>query len=137
MVRNADKTDSLKVSEGKNHYHDPRATKFGVFMRKYHLDELPQLFQAVAGQMSLVGNRPVLPQYAEHLSKKWSKERFRSWINDYGKGKKGVTGIYQVFGPERRHDESRFHMDMMYTRRASLGLDIYILWKTIRRVAGV
>jgi lipopolysaccharide/colanic/teichoic acid biosynthesis glycosyltransferase len=137
MVRHAERHDSLAVSEGKNHYDDPRATRLGSFMRRYHLDELPQIFQVVLGQMTLVGNRPILPKYAEHLSKRWSKERFQKWICDYGKGRKGITGIYQVFGPQKRHDESRFHMDTLYTRCASLGLDLYILWRTLRREIGV
>ncbi len=134
MVDGAHKQDSIKVSEGKLAHEDPRVTKFGAFMRRSHLDELPQVFQAVIGQMSLVGNRPILPQYADHLSKAWSRKRYRKWITDYGKGKKGVTGLYQVFGPQKRHDQSRFGHDMFYTRNASLGLDLYILWKTIGRV---
>ncbi len=134
MIKHADKHDSVAVSEGKNHHEDPRSTKFGSFMRKYHLDELPQLFQVVLGQMSAVGNRPILPKYAEHLENRWSKERFQSWINDYGKGKKGLTGVYQVFGPEKRHDESRYHMDMFYTKHASLGFDLYLLWRTVKKV---
>lgn len=134
MVDGAHKQDSIAVSEGKPAHQDPRVTKFGAFMRRSHLDELPQVFQAVIGQMSLVGNRPILPQYADHLSKVWSKRRYQKWICDYGKGRKGVTGLYQVFGPEKRHDQSRFSHDMFYTRNASLGLDLYILWKTIGRV---
>lgn len=136
MIKHADHPDSWTIAEGRNHYEDPRSTKFGRFMRKYHLDELPQVFQVVRGEMSTVGNRPILPSYKELLLARWSKGRFISWISNYGKGKKGITGVYQVFGPEKRHDQSRYHMDMFYTSHASLGFDLYILWRTVKRVIG-
>lgn len=134
MIKHAEKMDSVAISEGKNHYEDPRSTNVGVFLRKFHLDELTQVFQILLDQMSVVGNRPILPKYAEHLANRWSEARYRDWIGNYGKGKPGLTGAYQVFGPDKRHDEKRYHWDMFYTRNASLGFDLYILWKTVGRV---
>jgi lipopolysaccharide/colanic/teichoic acid biosynthesis glycosyltransferase len=125
--------ESTPDTDGRNHFEHPRATKFGLFLRRFHLDELPQLFQVLWGTLSMVGNRPVLPKYSEYLSKIWSKKRFDSWITNYGKSKSGVTGVYQVFGPKIRNEKSRYHMDMFHTGHASLGFDLYILWRTIRR----
>lgn len=137
MTEQADHNDSVKISEGRSRHEDPRATKVGAFMRKYHLDEPPQILQAAAGELSLVGQRAILEVYKEHLQEEWSPERFESWMANYGIGKKGITGVYQVFGPEKRHDKSRYHMDLFYTKHASLGFDIYLLYKTFRKIVGV
>lgn len=104
---------------------DPRVTKVGRLIRKYSLDELPQLFNMLKGDMSLVGNRP-LPLYeAELLTQDDSIERFIAPA--------GLTGLWQV---EKRGNsgklsaEERKQLDIYYAREHSLWLDIQIIFRT-------
>jgi lipopolysaccharide/colanic/teichoic acid biosynthesis glycosyltransferase len=105
---------------------DPRVTKVGRFIRKYSIDELPQLFNILKGDMSVVGNRP-LPLYeAEKLTIDSSIDRFVAPA--------GLTGLWQV---EKRGDsgkmsaEERKQLDIQYAQTYSLGLDLKILFRTI------
>ncbi|RYE56045.1 MAG: sugar transferase, partial [Sphingobacteriales bacterium] len=104
---------------------DPRITKFGQFIRKYSIDELPQLFNVLRGDMSLVGNRP-LPLYeAEMLtSNEWSM-RFL--------GPAGLTGLWQVTrrGNTIMSERERKKLDNFYAQNHSFWLDIKILLKTL------
>ncbi|MDM1046653.1 sugar transferase [Sphingobacterium hotanense] len=104
---------------------DPRVTKVGRVLRKYSLDELPQLFNVLIGDMSIVGNRP-LPLYeAEMLTTDDSVERFMAPA--------GITGLWQV---EKRGDngklsnKERIALDIHYARHYSFPLDLKILFKT-------
>jgi len=104
---------------------DPRVTKVGRVIRKYSLDELPQLFNVLKGDMSIVGNRP-LPLYeAEVLTTDEGVERFMAPA--------GITGLWQV---EKRgdngsmSDEERIRLDVTYARNYNLKMDINILFKT-------
>lgn len=104
---------------------DPRVTKVGRIIRKYSLDELPQLFNVLKGDMSIVGNRP-LPLYeAEVLTTDDSVERFMAPA--------GITGLWQV---EKRgdngsmSDEERIRLDISYAQGYSMWMDIKILFKT-------
>lgn len=104
---------------------DPRVTKVGRILRKYSLDELPQLFNALKGDMSIVGNRP-LPLYeAEMLTTDESVERFMAPA--------GITGLWQV---EKRgdngsmSDQERINLDIDYAKNYSMWMDIKILFKT-------
>lgn len=105
---------------------DPRVTKVGRVLRKYSLDELPQLINILKGDMSVVGNRP-LPLYeAERLTNDDSIERFMAPA--------GLTGLWQV---EKRGDsgklsaKERKELDLKYGREFSFGLDMKILFKTL------
>jgi exopolysaccharide biosynthesis polyprenyl glycosylphosphotransferase len=101
---------------------DPRVTKVGRFLRKTSLDELPQLFNVLSGEMSLVGPRPALPEEASRYAE---SQRGRLRV------KPGVTGLWQVNG---RHDlafEDYVRYDLFYVENWSLTMDLYILAKTI------
>jgi exopolysaccharide biosynthesis polyprenyl glycosylphosphotransferase len=101
---------------------DPRITKVGARLRKWSLDELPQLFNVLLGDMSLVGPRPPLPdeaaRYADHV-------RRRLVV------KPGVTGLWQVSGRSDLSWDESVRLDLRYVENWSLALDLQILWKTI------
>ena len=105
---------------------DPRITRIGYFIRKYKLDELPQLFNVLKGDMSLVGTRPPtvdeFKQYESHQKRRLS-------------AKPGITGLWQVSGRNEITDfEDVVKLDVQYIDNWSLGLDIKIILKTIKVV---
>ena len=100
---------------------DNRITPVGRWIRRWSLDELPQLFNVVLGDMTLVGPRPSIPyEVAEYPS--WYLQRFSV--------KPGLTGLWQVSGRSERTYEEMVRLDIEYTERRSLGLDLSILFKT-------
>lgn len=105
--------------------YDPRVTKVGKFIRKYSLDELPQLFNVLQGKMSLVGPRPYLLDELE------GKDLF---IETITKTKPGITGLWQISGRSELLFEERLALDEHYIRNWSLWLDIIILLKSIKVV---
>jgi len=104
---------------------DPRVTKVGRFLRRFSLDELPQLWNALKGDMSLIGPRPPLPseveQYDEHEHRRFLM-------------KPGLTGLWQVSGRSNLSWDETVRLDLYYVDNWSLMGDIVILWKTIRAV---
>ena len=105
---------------------DPRKTKFGSFMRKFSIDELPQMFNVLAGQMSLIGPRPELPFHVNHFKDEIPLYLVRQQVRP------GITGWAQVNG--LRGDtsiEERVKYDIWYIENWSLSLDIKIVWKTV------
>jgi lipopolysaccharide/colanic/teichoic acid biosynthesis glycosyltransferase len=102
--------------------HDARITRIGGVMRKLSIDELPQLFNVLRGDMSLVGPRPALPWEAE-LFPDWSKARFHV--------PPGITGLWQVSGRNRLTMLEGLQLDLEYVQRRSIWLDVRILARTV------
>lgn len=102
---------------------DPRVTRLGKFLRKTSIDELPQLFNVLFGQMSLVGPRIIhpseLPRYGE-----WAKKRISV--------KPGITGLWQISGRQHISYSERVLLDMQYIDHRSLLIDLTILVKTLK-----
>jgi len=100
---------------------DPRVTRTGVWLRRWSLDELPQLFNVLMGSMSLVGPRPALPseaaKYGDHM-------RRRLVV------KPGITGLWQVNGRSDLPWDEAVRLDLRYVENWSFALDLQILWKT-------
>lgn len=104
---------------------DPRITKVGKFLRRYSLDELPQLINVLQGEMSLVGPRPLPLRDVE----RFSKEHFlRHEVLP------GITGLWQVKGRSNVDSDDVFYWDIMYILQWSLALDLNILFQTVRAV---
>jgi exopolysaccharide biosynthesis polyprenyl glycosylphosphotransferase len=105
---------------------DPRITAVGSWLRRWSLDELPQLFNVVAGEMSLVGPRPALPEetnrYHDHMRRRLAV-------------KPGITGLWQVNGRSDLPWEEAIRLDLRYVENWSLMLDLQILWKTWAAIA--
>lgn len=108
-------------------HRDPRITWAGKFLRKTSLDELPQLFNVLRGDMSLVGPRPVLP---------FEVELFPDWAGDRFEVKPGVTGLWQVSGRNQLTLTEGLRYDLEYVANQSLRLDLMIMLKTIPAVVG-
>lgn len=105
---------------------DPRVTRVGRFLRKTSLDELPQLWNVLAGQMSLVGPRPPLPyEFASYSA--WHRRRLFE-------ARPGVTGLWQVSGRSRTKFDEMVRLDLRYAKSWSLALDLRILLRTPRAV---
>lgn len=105
---------------------DPRVTKIGKFIRKTSIDELPQLFNVLIGDMSLVGPRPPLAYEAE---------KYKSWhLNRILEMKPGITGLWQVEGRSRTDFNESVRLDLKYLHTWSLFLDMKILIKTVKEV---
>lgn len=104
---------------------DPRITKLGAFLRKTSLDELPQLWNVIKGDMSLVGPRPIVQEEIDKYDK-----NFR----EYSMVLPGITGMWQASGRSDTTYEERVAMDTWYVRNWSIWIDIMYLFKTIKAV---
>lgn len=101
---------------------DPRVTVVGRVLRRYSLDELPQLFNVLRGDMSMVGPRPIV---------KDEIVRYGENFLDYCSVKPGLSGLWQVSGKNSLSYEERVRLDTLYARSRSVWKDIVILWRTI------
>lgn len=104
---------------------DQRVTKIGKFLRTWSLDELPQLFSVLRGEMSLVGPRPSIP---------YEVENYRPWHLQRLKAPPGITGLWQVHGRSRTTFDEMVQMDLEYITNWSLSLDFKILLQTFKAV---
>ena len=129
MVPNADRMKTGLANEGHGLLFkmrtDPRVTRVGAVLRRYSLDELPQLFNVLRGSMSLVGPRPPLPEESERYA---PDVRRRLLV------KPGMTGLWQVSGRSDLPWEESVRLDLRYVEDWSLTLDAVIMWKTVRAV---
>jgi exopolysaccharide production protein ExoY len=135
MVPNADKVlrdllrqdPELQREWNRDHKlrNDPRVTTLGRFLRRTSLDELPQLWNVLKGDMSLVGPRPVVRD-------EW--QRYGRHLDTYLAAKPGVTGLWQVMGRNDSCYRRRVALDSYYVRKRSLLLDIFILLRTVKVV---
>ena len=105
---------------------DPRVTRFGRFIRRTSLDELPQFWNILKGEMSLVGPRPCTPDQRRRYGHHW---------HIYCAIKPGLTGLWQVNGRNKLTYHERVEMDVRYARQWSLWLDVKIIAKTFWVVA--
>jgi exopolysaccharide biosynthesis polyprenyl glycosylphosphotransferase len=103
------------------HANDPRITRVGTLLRRTSLDELPQLFNVLKGEMSLVGPRPELP---------WLVERYEAWQRKRFAVPPGMTGWWQVSGRSDRMMHLHTEDDLYYIQNYSPLLDLQIIWKT-------
>lgn len=101
---------------------DPRVTRVGALLRRYSLDELPQLLNVLRGEMSLIGPRMITMQ---------ELVRFGKWQYNLATVKPGLTGLWQVSGRSDLSYEDRVRLDMHYIRNHSIWLDLHILFRTI------
>jgi lipopolysaccharide/colanic/teichoic acid biosynthesis glycosyltransferase len=107
---------------------DPRVTKLGKFLRNSSIDELPQLFNILLGDMSFVGNRPLPPYEAEKLTATGYARRFAAPA--------GLTGLWQVTkrGKSKVSDLERIQLDVLYAKKYSFKTDLIIMIKTVKAV---
>ena len=132
MVSNADhvlqdylnNTPDLKAEWEATHKlkNDPRVTRVGKFLRKLSLDELPQVWNVLLGEMSVVGPRPIVEAETVY---------YRHVLNIYKLVRPGITGLWQVSGRNDTGYEQRVRYDEYYIRNWSVWLDIYILLRTV------
>jgi exopolysaccharide biosynthesis polyprenyl glycosylphosphotransferase len=105
---------------------DPRITRIGAKLRRWSLDELPQLINVLLGQMSLVGPRPALPEEAA---------KYGDYVRRRLAVRPGITGLWQIHGRSDLPWEEAVRLDLRYVETWSLALDLLILWKTWPAVA--
>jgi Undecaprenyl-phosphate galactose phosphotransferase WbaP len=127
LQRHLDKNPQLRLEWEQNQKlrHDPRVTCIGKLLRKTSLDELPQLWNVLRGEMSLVGPRPIVENEIPRYGGKFAL---------YHKVKPGITGLWQVSGRSDTGYEERVRLDAYYVRNWSVWLDIYVLARTFEAV---
>ncbi|HSL69441.1 MAG TPA: sugar transferase, partial [Longimicrobiales bacterium] len=127
MVRDAETLKAKYAHLSVLHYpdfkilDDPRVTRVGRFLRRTSLDELPQIFNVLRGEMSLVGPRPT----------SFAAETYRLWHTTRLDVKPGLTGLWQVCGRNELEFDDRLRLDIAYVRHRCLALDLVILARTV------
>jgi lipopolysaccharide/colanic/teichoic acid biosynthesis glycosyltransferase len=105
-------------------FEDKRVTRIGKLLRKTHLDELPQFFNVILGEMSLIGPRPDVPAQEFDYNGKYWRARHRV--------KPGITGFSQLYASQTH--QSRLARDLIYIKKSSVCFDIYIIVMTVRKI---
>ena len=121
MVKDAEKMSGPRLAGEK----DPRVTPIGRFLRRYRLDELPQLYNILRGDMSFVGPRPERPEFVKKFNERIPGYRERHRVRP------GATGLAQVYGAYETDAETKLKYDLIYVYNLSFLLDMRILFKTI------
>jgi exopolysaccharide biosynthesis polyprenyl glycosylphosphotransferase len=101
---------------------DRRVTRVGSLLRRTSLDELPQLFNVLSGEMSLVGPRPAIP---------YELDFYKDWYHNRHNVKPGITGLWQVYGRSRVDFDEMMRLDVEYATRPSLWLDVKLILFTV------
>ena len=114
-----------EYQENKKLKEDPRITKVGKFIRRFSIDELPQLINVLKGDMTLIGNRPYLPREKDDMGK---------YFNDIVKTKPGITGYWQVSGRSDVTFIKRLKLEQYYSNTAGFKMDLSIFFKTFKVV---
>lgn len=104
---------------------DPRVTPIGKFIRKNSIDELPQIFNVLKGEMSLIGPRPYLPEERKEMG---------DYYLEIIKVKPGISGFWQVYGRGKVTFLERLLMECWYVKNSSIKMDLILLWQTMRIV---
>ncbi len=139
MVQNAqdllEQNPQLLEQYKKNSYkifNDPRITNIGKIIRRFSIDEFPQFFNILKGDMSLVGPRAYYPFELEEQQVKYPKSR--KFVKIILSGKPGVTGIWQVSGRSTINFDKRVEMDAKYVQKRSILYDFWLILKTVPAV---
>ena len=126
LAENAEAAEEWEITQKLEH--DPRTTRLGRFLRMSSLDELPQPFNVLCGEMSFVGPRPVVP---EELG------RYGLSAGLYKRLRPGITGLWQVSGRNDVAYDQRVALDVKYAKELNWRGDILIIFKTLSMVAGL
>ena len=121
MVQNAESNGAEMASN-----HDGRVTAVGRWLRMLRIDELPQLFNILKGDMSIVGPRPERPELIEQYCRQYPEFRYRLKV------KAGLTGYAQVFGRYNTLFEDKLKLDLLYIQHFSLIFDFYLMISTVK-----
>lgn len=139
MVQNAqeilDNDPKLLAAYKKNSYkifNDPRITRVGKILRRFSIDEFPQFFNILRGEMSLVGPRAYYPYELEEQQEKYPASK--KFVKIILSGKPGLTGLWQVTGRSQINFDKRVKMDAQYVKKRSVFYDLWIMLKTIPAV---
>ena len=127
MVADAEKCTGAVWAEHK----DTRITPIGAWLRRVHLDELPQLFNVLHGEMSLIGPRPERPEFAAMLCTKIPRFNRRTEV------RAGVTGLAQItigYSSSIRHYRHKVRLDVLYVEKCSPALDFLIAYRTLQSI---
>ena len=120
-----DKKLNEEYTKNKKLRHDPRITKAGRIIRRYSIDEIPQILNIFMGQMSMIGNRPYLPR---------EKKDMGEYFDDIVSTKPGLTGYWQVSGRSDLSFKKRLELEKYYSNNCNLKLDCIIFIKTFKAV---
>ena len=139
MVQNAHEileNNPTLMEEYKKHgykiFNDPRVTRVGKFIRKYSIDEFPQFFNILKGEMSLVGPRAYYPYELKEQQKNYPESK--KYVKVILSGKPGLTGVWQVTGRSEINFDKRVKMDAMYVKKRSILYDFLLILKTLPAV---